>query len=87
MTTITLYTLPGCVDYQAAGQALDRKDIPFGLINVASLPAAADFLRGLGYQGVPVTVVRDDDGTVCDHWHGLRPDKLHALVRQRTELT
>ena len=87
MTTITLYTLPGCVDYQAAGQALDRKYIPFGLINVASLPAAADFLRGLGYQGVPVTVVRDDDGTVCDHWHGLRPDKLHALVRQRAELT
>ena len=66
MTTITLYTLPGCVDCQAAGQAMDRKDIPFGLLNVASLPAAADFLRGLGYQGVPVTVVRDGNGTVVE---------------------
>ena len=67
MTTITLYTLPGCVDCQVAGQAMNRKNIPFGLINVTSLLAAADFLRGLGYQGVPVAVVREDDGTVCDH--------------------
>jgi hypothetical protein len=66
---------------------MDRKDILFGLIDVASLPAAADFLRGLGYQGVPVTVVRDKDGTVLDHWRGLRPDKLHALARQRAQLT
>lgn len=87
MTTITLYTLPGCVDCRAAGQAMGRKDIPFGLINVASLLAAVDFLRGLGYQGVPVAVVRDEGGTVRDHWHGLRPDKLYALVRQRAELT
>lgn len=86
MITITLYTLPECVDFQAAGQAIGRKDISFGLISIASLPAAADFLRRLGYQGIPVTVVRDEDGTVRDPWHGLRPDKLHGLVQQRAEL-
>jgi glutaredoxin-like protein NrdH len=87
MTTVTLYTLPGCVDCQAAGQAMDRKNISFGLISLAALPASADFIRSLGYQGVPVTVVREDDGTVREHWHGFRPDKLQDLALLRAELT
>lgn len=81
MNTITLYTLPGCFDCKAAGQSMDRKDIPFGLINVKSLPSSAEFIQGLGYRGVPVTVVRDEEGTVIDHWHGLRPDKILGLAR------
>jgi glutaredoxin-like protein NrdH len=87
MVTVTLYTLSGCVDCQAAGQAMDRKDISFGLIDVAALPAAAAFIRSLGYQGVPVTVIRNVDGTVHDHWHGFRPDKVWDLALHHAQLS
>lgn len=85
MTTITLYTAPGCTDCTAAARAMDRRGIPFRPpVDVAADAAALDYVKALGHQRVPVTVVTDEDGTVLDHWAGYRPDKLMALSRVLT---
>ena len=79
MPTVTLYTSPGCTDCTAAARAMDRKGVPFAPIDLASESAAVDYVRGLGHQRAPVTVIHDSDGAEVDHWAGYRPDKLMSL--------
>lgn len=81
METVTLYTAPGCADCTAAARSMDKKGIPFRPVDVATDLAALDYVRGLGHQRVPMTVVTDEDGAVLDYWSGYRPDKLMALSR------
>ena len=84
MATVTLYTAPRCTDCTAAAQAMDRKRIPYAPISLAAVPSSLDYVKGLGHQRAPVTVVQDDHGTVLDHWSGYRPDKLLHLTRTLT---
>ena len=84
MATVTLYTAPHCTDCTAAAQAMDRKRIPYAPISLAAVPSSLDYVKGLGHQRAPVTVVQDERGTVLDHWSGYRPDKLMHLTRTLT---
>ncbi|WP_144837197.1 glutaredoxin domain-containing protein [Kocuria rosea] len=81
MATVTLYTAPHCTDCTAAAQAMDRKHVPYALISLAAAPTSLDYVKSLGHQRAPVTVVQNDHGTVVDHWSGYRPDKLLHLTR------
>ena len=84
MRTATLYTAPGCTDCAAAARSMDKKGVPFRPVDVAADAAALDYVKSLGHQRAPVTVVHDEAGTVLDHWSGYRPDKLLNLSRQFT---
>ncbi|KLU10368.1 MULTISPECIES: glutaredoxin domain-containing protein [Kocuria] len=81
MATVTLYTAPHCTDCTAAAQAMDRKRIPYAPVSLATVPASLDYVKNLGHQRAPVTVIEDDHGAVVDHWSGYRPDKLMGLAR------
>lgn len=73
---ITLYAKTrGCQQCKATARHLDRQGTPYAVRYVDQDPAAADEVRLLGYQAVPVVVAGDM------HWSGYRPEKLDALGR------
>ncbi|GEO97317.1 glutaredoxin domain-containing protein [Kocuria turfanensis] len=79
MRTATLYTAPGCTDCAAAARSMDKKGLDFRAVDLAAEPGALDYVRALGHQRAPVTVVHNEHGTEVDHWSGYRPDKLMTL--------
>lgn len=73
MAVITIYSKPDCVQCNATYQALERKSIPYQIIDLTQDHEALQFVRELGYQQVPV-VVADQE-----HWSGFRPDMISRL--------
>lgn len=73
MTVVTIYSKPDCVQCNATYQALDRKNIPYQIIDLTEDGEALQFVRQLGYQQVPVVVAGQE------HWSGFRPDMLLRL--------
>nr|WP_314267083.1 glutaredoxin-like protein NrdH [uncultured Moellerella sp.] len=73
MTVVTIYSKPDCVQCNATYQALDRKNIPYQIIDLTEDDEALKFVRQLGYQQVPVVVAGQE------HWSGFRPDMLLRL--------
>lgn len=69
-----LFTLPACVQCTATKRYLDSKGTEYEVVDLSVDDAAADMVRGLGYQQAPV--VMTDAGT---HWGGFDPDRLATL--------
>lgn len=78
MTTVTLYTRPGCQPCKMVRKLLDRKNIEHVCIDVTTDDAAYAYVQQLGYTGVPVMTVTTDDELI-DHWYGYRTDKIAEL--------
>lgn len=74
MTQIIIYSKPNCVQCNATYQALDRKSIPYQVIDLTLDIQAFELVKELGYQQVPVVIVGDQ------HWSGFRPDMINSLV-------
>lgn len=72
--TLVIYTKSDCQPCRLTKAALARKGITFTERNVEEDPDAYAEVKALGYLAVPVVVTEDD------HWQGLRPDKIAALV-------
>ena len=76
---ITLYAkTSGCQQCKATARHLDRQGTPYLTRYVDQDPTAADEVKLLGYQAVPVVVAGDM------HWSGYRPGKLDQLARLHT---
>lgn len=75
--SITVYSMPNCVQCNATYRALDKHGLAYDVVDVTSDPEAHAMVKGLGYQSAPVVVV---DG---DHWSGFRPDKIKALAAEK----
>jgi glutaredoxin-like protein NrdH len=76
---ITLFAkTSGCQQCVATKKHLDRQGTPYAVRYVDEDPAAADWVKLLGYQAVPVVVAGDM------HWSGYRPDKLNELQKLHT---
>lgn len=74
MTTVTVYTSPGCVQCNATFRALDKAGITYSTVDVSIDTAAVEKLRELGHTQAPVVL------TETDHWSGFRPDKISELA-------
>lgn len=74
MAVITIYSKPNCVQCNATYQALERKNIPYQVVDLTEDDDALQFVHQLGYQQVPV-VVADQE-----HWSGFRPDMISRLL-------
>ncbi|OCA53861.1 glutaredoxin-like protein NrdH [Photorhabdus namnaonensis] len=72
--SITIYSKPDCVQCNATYQALNRRNIPYQIVDLTENPQALATIRAMGYQQVPVVV------TDTQHWSGFRPDKINALT-------
>ncbi|MEY0435635.1 glutaredoxin-like protein NrdH [Providencia huaxiensis] len=74
MAEITIYSKPNCVQCNATYQALDRKAIPYQIIDLTEDSQALVLVKKLGYQQVPVVIAGDK------HWAGFRPDMISLLA-------
>ncbi|CBT77236.1 glutaredoxin electron transport component NrdH [Glutamicibacter arilaitensis Re117] len=72
-TPVIVYSKPSCVQCNATYRALDKKGIPYEMIDISQDVEALEYVRSLGYTQAPVVV------TDRDHWSGFRPDKIDVL--------
>lgn len=73
--SLTVYSKPGCQQCAATTRTLDRKGIPYTVVDVSADAAALDLVQELGYRQVPVVVIGNDW-----HWTGFRPDLISEIA-------
>ena len=71
--TVTVYTLPSCVQCESTKKLLTKNEVEFTTVDLSEDPAALDMVRSLGYQSAPVVIAGDK------HWSGFRPDMVNSL--------
>ena len=76
MSTITMYSKPGCVQCRATARGFAKAGVAIDIIDVSTDPTAAAMLTDWGYLSVPVIVTPDGQ-----HWAGHRPDRITAAAR------
>lgn len=74
--SVTVYTLPSCVQCESTKRMLERHAIDYDVVDLSEDEASLEMIRELGYQAAPVVISGDD------HWSGFRPDRIVGLVRK-----
>lgn len=71
--TITVYSLPSCVQCEQTKKYLKREGLEFSEVFLHEDESATQMVQALGYASAPV-VIADDI-----HWSGFRPDMLSRI--------
>jgi glutaredoxin-like protein NrdH len=79
--SITVYSTPSCVQCKATYRALDKKGVPYEVVDVTTDAQALAMVHGLGYVQAPVVVAGDE------HWSGFRPDRISAVAERFASLS
>tara|TARA_R100001039_G_C1848816_1_gene108893 strand:- start:1771 stop:1998 length:228 start_codon:yes stop_codon:yes gene_type:complete len=74
---VIVYTKPSCPACYATKRALDKRGIPYQVIDVTQSPEALSAVKALGYRAMPVVTVGDE------HWCDFRPDLIETLGGER----
>lgn len=77
--TVTIHTLPDCVNCDRTEQFLTRSGISPVIVPLEDAGPIRDLITEHDYRRAPVVTVTDDTGQVLEHWAGLRPDRILAL--------
>ena len=72
--TVTVYTLPSCVQCDSTKKFLDRNEVEYNVVDMSQDETALELVKALGYQAAPVVIAGDD------HWSGFRPDMIAKLA-------
>lgn len=72
--SVTVYSKPSCVQCVATYRELERKGLPYDVIDITEDDQAFSKVQDMGYLQVPVIIAGSD------HWSGFRPDKIGALA-------
>lgn len=73
---ITIYTRNDCVQCHATKRAMESRGVAFEMVNVDSVPDAAETLRAKGFRQLPVVIAGEMS------WSGFRPDMINRLQTQ-----
>ncbi|MFE3051585.1 glutaredoxin family protein [Nocardia sp. NPDC059239] len=71
---VVLYSKPACGQCVATAKALTARGVPFVKVDITTDDNAADRVRNLGYQSLPVIVAGDM------HWSGFQLNKIDQLA-------
>jgi glutaredoxin-like protein NrdH len=71
--TVTVYTLPACVQCDSTKRMLQRNEVEYEEVDMSQDPIALEMVKTLGYTAAPVVVAGDE------HWSGFRLDRIQAL--------
>lgn len=91
---ITVYSKPRCPQCDATARLLNRMGAPYAKVDVTEDDVAYAFVKQLGYQQVPVVVVRDRHATtgddergdnIVEHWSGFNPDRVKRAATATME--
>lgn len=76
MKTVTLYSLPNCIQCNMTKRWLDRAGVEYATVMLNESPEDAAAVAALGYRRAPVVVVSNGDPETDLHWSGFDPDLL-----------
>lgn len=91
--TITVFSKNQCYKCNSLMKNLDKKNLEYTEINVQQdttvypefdNKTAMNYIVDLGYLEMPVTEIRDENGSPQDLFSGLRPDKIMELQQLAT---
>ena len=90
---ITVYSKPRCPQCDATARLLNRMGAPYTKVDVTEDDVAYAFVKNMGYQQVPVVVVRyrhaNTDGergdSIVEHWSGFNPDRVKRVANATLE--
>lgn len=91
---ITVYSKPRCPQCDATARLLKKMGAPYMKVDVTEDDVAYSFVKNLGYQQVPVVVVRDRHATtgddergdnIVEHWSGFNPDRVKRAATATLE--
>lgn len=72
--SVTVYTLPSCVQCESTKKLLEKNAIEFSVVDLSEDETAMSMVKSLGYASAPVVVAGDK------HWAGFRPDMITSLA-------
>jgi len=71
--TVTVYTLPACIQCDRTKKMLDKNLIGYSEVDISLDSEAYEAVKALGYTAAPVVVSGDE------HWSGFRPDLIDSI--------
>lgn len=82
MTTprYTVYSKPDCVQCDWTYKLLDKAEAEYESLDMTEDADAMAYVKSLNYLAAPVVVVKNDDGSVAEHWKGFRPDLIKKYL-------
>ena len=81
--TVTVYTLPDCVQCDRTKKYLDRAGTEYRVVDLSTSLDDYRAVKYLGYTQAPVVLAQYADGGET-HWSGFRPDLLSTLTERKT---
>jgi glutaredoxin-like protein NrdH len=73
--SVTVYTTPNCVQCNATKKHLDRRDIPYTVVDLTENPDKLEMFLSQGLKTAPIVVT--DNGI----WSGYRPAEIDAIEK------
>ena len=88
MASVTVYTVPNCLDCGAVKHLLDRAGIPYREVDISRIPESRDALELLsGLRSVPQVFVGNQFiGQVSEVRYLIETGKFHELLADRNDL-
>ena len=77
--SVTVYTMPDCVQRDMTKKVLTRENVEFSTVDISTNSEAYEFITSLGYKQAPVVVAGES------HWSGFRIDKIASLRAMQTQ--
>ena len=74
--SIIIYTRNNCVQCHATKRAMESRGVAFEMVNIDTVPDAADSLRAQGFRQLPVVIAGETS------WSGFRPDMINHPAAQ-----
>lgn len=71
---IDVYGAGWCIPCKNTKKFLDKNDIEYTYHDVEEDPASFDYIKGLGYSGIPVVQLSSGE-----HWQGFNLGKLKGI--------
>ena len=84
--TITVYSANNCMQCRFTKEMLEREGVEFSEKNVDDNESYREVVRQLGFQTVPVTTLRNNEGKLVRVVSGFDPPGLGALKGLQAEL-
>lgn len=77
--TVTVYSSDGCMQCKFTKELLDREGVVFIEKNISDSETHKKEVIDMGFQGVPVTSIKDSSGDLVLAIFGFDPEALQAL--------
>jgi glutaredoxin-like protein NrdH len=72
----TVYSLPDCVQCKATKLYLEKQGVEYDEVMLTQDNDGWELAtKILGYKSAPVVVIRDDSGTIMEHWEWFQSRK------------